>query len=204
MSTAHMHHDGAWESRPGGRAWLREARRTGNPLLRLPTRRERAVRMFSIGLLVAATLATGLGCGLVLRAGLVEEQAQADRRPVTVTVLRQLEPSAAGNAYLNAATLEVRYQVGGAARVSTMPTIFGAVNGTTLDAWVDRAGNLASRPQTRLATVVQTLLAAVGGLVLLVGLALGGWVGYVAWTEQLRGDEWEAEWLAYDTTGPTR
>lgn len=204
MSTAHMHHHGAWGHGAGGRAWLREARRTNNPLLRRPTPMERLVKLLCIGLLVLATVAAGIACGLVLATGLGAERAQADRRPVSVVVVRPAGSTSASSRYLTAASLEVRYEVDGVTRVSTLPTSFGAVPGAGLHAWADGTGQLVSRPQTRLTTTVQTLLAVVGGLVLLVSLALGGRAGFTAWTDRLRADEWEAEWLEFDTTGHTR
>jgi hypothetical protein len=203
MSTADVHHEGPWAPRPGGRAWLRVARQTHNPLLRRPTPKERLVKGLGLALLAVVVVVTGLGCAVVLRSGLAAERAQAGRRPVTVTVVRQLQPTASGNVYFSQADVEVSYQVDGVDRVSTLPTLFGASPGAELEAWVDHDGQLAPRPQNHTATMAQTLLAGFGGLVLLVSLALGGQAAFKAWSLRLRAEEWEAEWLLFDT-GRTR
>jgi hypothetical protein len=203
MGSAEVHHDeGPWSGRVGsGRSWRRLARQTHNPLLRQPTRPERLVKRVALALLAAVTLATAFGCVLVYRSGAAAEQAQGERRPVKVTVVRQVESTMSGATYPTEALLEVTYRVDGESRVSTLPTLFGAARGSQLDAWVDQEGRLTSRPHTRPTTLAQTCLTAVGGLVLLIGLAVGGRAAFAAWSLRLRAQEWEAEWRLFDTGG---
>lgn len=198
MGAAGTGHDGPWPAGTGDRHWLRAAKRTGNPLLRRPTASELRARRGAVVLLAVVALAVGLGAALVYRSGTAAERADADRRPVTATVLPQPVPTTAESAYLSQATLQVSYPFDGATRTSNVPTLFGAAAGTGLDAWVDRDGLLVSRPQTRAVTLAQTGLVVVGGLVLLISLALGARAALEAWSARLRDREWEAEWLELD------
>jgi hypothetical protein len=203
MSSADVQHGGSGPGGPGDRSWLRLARETNNPLLRRPTPQERLARRIGLFLLIVTAVASLTASVLVYRAGTAAERADAGRRPVSVTVLRQLEPATSSNVYLSQARLEVGYQFDGVSRVSTMPTLFGAVTGADLDAWVDAEGRLAPPPQTATATLAQTALTVLGSLVLLLSLAIGGRAGLAAWSMQHRMREWEQEWLAFDT-GRTR
>ena len=199
MGTADVHHEGPWSGRPGAHSWRREAKRTNTPLLRRPTSVERRARQVGLTLLVVVTLAAALGCLRTYQAGSLAERADAGRRPVQVTVVRQVQPTGGRNIYLADALLEVTYEVDGVTRTATMPGLFGAAVGAHLDAWVDHEGHVVPRPQTRQATLAQTGLAAAGGLTFLIGLAVGGQVLLSAWSMRLRAREWEAEWLAFDT-----
>jgi len=201
MGTADVQHHGPWPGRSRDRDWLRVARRTNNPLLRRPTARERTVRRLAFAVLALATLAVVAASALVYRAGITAERSDAARRPVTVTVVRQVQPTASSNVYLSDVQLEVTYTVDGVTHDTTLSTLFGAAPGTQLDAWVDPRGELTSRPQNHVATLVQSGLAGLGGLVLLACLAIGVRVGLGAWTMRLRGREWDEEWRALDTTG---
>ncbi|HET9658346.1 MAG TPA: hypothetical protein VFP72_23545 [Kineosporiaceae bacterium] len=199
MSAPDVQQGGPWPRRGAGRSWRRTARETGNPLLREPTPAERRTRLLTWSLFVLIVALAVIGCGVVLRTGLAAERAEADRRPIRVTVVAQLQPTTASGSYLSDGLLQVSYQAGGVTRQGTLPSLFGASPGATLDAWIDHQGALVSRPQTRAVTVAQTLLAVVGGLVLLGSLALGAHAALSAWSMHLRSQEWEAEWLALDT-----
>lgn len=199
MSAPDVQRDGPWPRRGVGRSWRRTARETGNPLLREPAPAERRARLLTWSLFVLIVTLTVIGCGVVLRAGLAAERSEADRSPIRVTVAAQLQPTSANGAYLPDGLLQVTYQAGGVTRQGTLPSLFGASPGGTLDAWVDHQGALVSRPQTRAATAAQTLLAVIGGLVLLGSLAVGANAALSAWSMHLRGQEWDAEWLALDT-----
>jgi len=199
MNTADLRRRGPWPRWPPRQEWLRVARQTGNPLLRLPSRRERIVRRLVWWALVLVGVAVVGGCLLVYTSGTATERAQADRRSVTVTVVGSRESSTTGNVYLSDALLRVTYEVNGESREGVLPSAFGAATGANLHAWIDRNGDLVPRPQTRPATVAQTSLAAVGALVLLTSLALGCRTGLAAWSARLRSAEWDAEWLLLDT-----
>jgi hypothetical protein len=202
MSSADLHHGGPGPGRPGDRGWLRLARETNNPLLRRPTAQEQLVRRIGLALLVVTAAASLLASVLVYRVGTAAERADAGRRPVSVTVLRQLEPTASGSVYLSDARLEVSYPFDGVSRVSTMPTLFGAETGAHLDAWIDAQGQLVPPRQTATATLAQTALTVLGSLVLLLTLALAGRTGLAAWSMRRGMQEWEQEWLALDTGYP--
>jgi hypothetical protein len=199
MNTADVQQDGPWPRRRMRREWLRVARETGNPLLRRPTAAERRLRVATWSLLGVLALVTAAGCLFVLRAGLRQEQAEAGRRPVQVVVVGQLQPTNVSNTYPSDALLQVTYTVDGITRQGTMPSLFGAGTGTRMDAWVDRDAALVARPQSRASTVAQTLLAAIGGAVMLASLVLGARTGLAAWSMRLRSQEWDAEWMLLDT-----
>jgi hypothetical protein len=198
MSSADVQHGGSGPGRPADRSWLRLARETNNPLLRRPTSRERLARQIGVFLLAVTAVVALTASVLVYRAGTAAERADAGRRPVSVTVLRQLEPTTASNAYASQVRLEVRYQFDGVDRVSTMPTLFGAVTGAQIDAWTDAQGELVSPPQTAMATLAQTALTVLGSLMLVLSLAFAGRAGLAAWSMRHRMREWEQEWLAFD------
>lgn len=199
MGTADLHSDDSWPGRSGMRTWRREARRTNNPLLRRPTPAERKMRWIGFALLALVVLVTALGCLHAYRCGVVAERADAGRRPVTLTVTRQVQSEESRNIYLAHALLEVTYEIDGVSRTATMPSLFGAAVGTKQDAWVDQEGRLVPQPQTHSATLAQTGLIALAGGVLLLGLTIGGRAALAAWSMRLRAQEWEAEWLAFDT-----
>jgi hypothetical protein len=199
MGTAPVSHNWPWAGRPGGRGWRRLARRTHNPLLRRPTSGERLVKGVAMALFTLMVLATAVGCVLVYLSGAAGERAEADHRPISVTVVKQLQPTASGSYYLADTFLEVTYQVDGETRVATLTTRFGAAPGARIDAWVDREGRLTDRPQTRSVTLARTVVAAVGGLILLISVAMAGRTAVNAWSMRLRAQEWEADWLLFDT-----
>lgn len=199
MGTGDPHSEDPRSGRPGARNWRREARRIRNPLLRRPTSAERRARGIGFVLLALVALATGLGCLDSYRGGVAVERAEADRRPVKVTVIRQVQSTQTRNIYLSDALLEVTYRIDGVTRTATMSSVFGAAAGTEQDAWADQEGRLVPRPHTHSTTLVQTGLIAIAGVVILVGLTVGGRVALAVWSMRLRAQEWEAEWLAFDT-----
>jgi hypothetical protein len=127
------------------------------------------------------------------------ERADAGRRPVTVTVTRQVQSTESHAIHPAYALLEVTYKIDGVSRTATMPSLFGAAVGTEQEAWVDQQGRLVPQPQTHPATLAQTGLIALAGGVFLLGITIGGRAALAAWSMRLREQEWEAEWLAFDT-----
>jgi hypothetical protein len=127
------------------------------------------------------------------------ERADAGRRPVTATVVGELMKLTDGGGYPTGALLQVTYPFQGMTHHGTLPASIGQPTGIRISVWADQDGGLVGRPHSRRETVMQTALAALGGVFALTTLVLA-WRGFVgAWVIRSRSAEWDVEWLQWDT-----
>lgn len=184
---------------PAARPWTRTAIRTRNPLLRVPTRRERVVTRLAFAGLVLLVSLMALLCLVTFQRGAAAERAQAgSRQQVTATVVSAGDPRAVGNRYLAPTRARVSYVVGGATRTATLPSTGPAAAGSTLTLWVDRAGDPVVPPQGRSLTVRNTVLVGLLGLAIVVVLASAGRSAYDEWSLRQHLDEWDVDWVRFN------
>lgn len=178
-----------------GRAWLREARRTHNPLLRRPTRRQRIIALTGCSLLVLGVIGTIVMTVLVFRAGSTAERVQArERTSVIATVQGSADPKLVGERYLSGSDFLASYSWKGATRQGVLQAPTGAVVGEQVHAWVDRDGQLVPEPQTRLTSLVQTGWALLLAASVLAALGTAGVAGYRSWSLRQHFADWDEEW----------
>jgi hypothetical protein len=181
-----------------GRAWMREARRANNPLLRQAGRVERAVAAVCLAVLVAAVVGVGALSAHAYAVGVANERQQAARRSTTVATVES-DPSVPpiGSDWSVPALASVTYRWHGTVRHGVAPVADSVRPGDRLPVWLDSAGLLAQQPRPHSQTMLDAM--AVGGLgggVLLIAGSFG-WVGYRTWSLRRRGALWDEEWLQF-------
>lgn len=184
---------------PAARPWTRTAIRTRNPLLRVPTRRERVVTRVAFGGLVLLVSLMALLCLVTFQRGAAAERVQsASRHQVAATVVSSGAPRATGDRFLVPTRARVSYVVDGTTRTATLPSSGPAPAGATLTLWVDRAGGPVAPPQSRSLTVRNTLLVGLLGLAIVVVLASAGRSAYDEWSLRQHLDEWDVDWVRFN------
>ncbi len=200
MRTTDASGSGRSARRQPGRGWAREARRTGNPLLREPSAGERAVARLAVAGFALLVLATLAACVLGYQRGRRAERVEGiSRHPVTATVVGPVDSELVGNMYLVDLRVRVSYRFAGADRVAAVATGEAPSVGSALHLWVDADGQVTRAPQSRWDTARQTALAALLGMGLLLLVGTGGRVGLDAWRLRRHFADWDLEWLQLDS-----
>lgn len=188
----------SWPWRSAEPGWLRIARETRNPLLRGPTRGERLAARAAAALVTIAMCAAAVLPALVYRVGVAKERADSGRRPVRAIVASQAVDMANRGLHPPMTLLNVTYPFRDMTHRGTVSVPSPPATGTRITVWVSPEGGIVPKPQGRCQTIVQTILAVLGGLLVLAGIMWGGPALLAAWSIRLRSQEWEKEWLAFD------
>jgi hypothetical protein len=186
-----------------GHAWMREARRTGNPLLRKPCRAERLMVMAGLAGLTLAALGVVLLSLHVYLGGTALEQRESSQRstilatvesdPVTVT----MGPQASGPSFAS-----VTYRWLGVSREGMVPVAETARPGNPALVWVDSTGMLTGPPRRHTETLLDAIETGALGVVGLVVLTYHGVCAYQKWSMRRRSALWDTEWLTFVARGP--
>ena len=186
-----------------GRLWLREARRTGNPLLRRPTRAERLVAGAGLSLLALTAIGVILFSLRVFVDGRsVEGRQAASRTTATATVDSQPITVTMGPQSALPAFASVTYLWHGSPRSGMVPVTGSARPGDRVRVWLDAAGVLTQPPRSRAETVFDAVETGALGMAGLAVASYHGCVGYRRWWMHRRSALWDTEWLHFVAHGP--
>jgi hypothetical protein len=176
-----------------GRAWLREARRTSNPLLRRPTRQERVAVLAAVVLAAVFASLAGLAVASVYAQGVHDEVAQRlDRQPVTATV--ETAPDPAGVLLQSSAYGVVTYSWKDRPHREVARMDLSQVAGSQVTVWLGGSGLPVDPPRSRDETTADTVGAGTLALTLLVILIAAEVHGVREWRLRSRSRQWEVEW----------
>ena len=199
--------DGARQVRGIGwwprRAWMREARRTNNPLLRRPDGAERAVAWLGLAAMMAAAVTLLLLSMHVYAQGSATERREAATSvPARATITSQPLVPASEATTLVPALATVEYTWHGVPQQGLATVADTALPGDRLTVWVDSRGRLTGQPRGHAQTVFDALEAGMLGVIVVTLLGYQGWRGYRGWTMKRRGAQWDSEWRAFVADGP--
>jgi hypothetical protein len=188
-----------------GRAWMREALRTRNPLLRRPSRVERIVA--ALGLAALALIGVGVFAITwnVYADGGAQERGQAGgRSAISATVDSQPSPSLIGVQGTIPAFASVTYLWQGLDRDAIVPVASTSRPGDRVSVWIDFAGRLTGEPRSHVETILDSVATGTLGAAVFTVACYFGTIVYRAWAMRRRCALWDAEWLQFAARGQER
>jgi hypothetical protein len=190
---------------PLGRAWMREARRTNNPLLRKPSGLERLLAVVGVVVLVAGVLiVVQLTFHLYAYGSRVEAQQAAQRSRTMATVASEPMIPVTGTQIAVPALASVSYPWQGGVRNAVTTVADNAAPGDRVQVWVDSGGSLTQPPRTHAETTLDAMETGALGVFGLLLLGYRGWIIHREWCLHRRSASWDAEWLHFVTDGPAK
>ena len=182
--------------------WMRDARRSGNPLLRPPSRGERVVATLGVAAFVALTAVLAVLPFQVYARGSAVEGTQAHRASITATVDAPPTTSPATAEGWSPIFASVAYSWHGLSRHGITVVDGNEKIGTQVRVWIDADGYLTDAPRGHTQTQVDAIATAVLGLCLLPVFWFLGHMAYRRWSLRRRCSLWDDEWLRFVTREP--
>jgi hypothetical protein len=182
--------------------WFREARRTGNPLLRPPSRSERVVATLGVAAFVALTAFLAVLPFQVYARGSAVEGAQAHRSSITATVDSPPTTSPATAEGWSPVFASVTYSWHGLSQHGITVVDGNEKVGTQIPVWIDADGFLTDAPRGHTQTQVDAIATALLALCLLPVIGFLGRLGYRRWLLRRRCSLWDDEWLRFVAREP--